>query len=179
MSRKSESLDVVQHLPQMLRYARALVRDASAAEDLVQSALERAHARRATFRDGADLRAWLLAILHNAFVSAERSRRAAAARDAAAARTAPVAAEPVQEHAADLQLVQAAFRRLSPEHRAVLHLVAVEGLSYPVAAAALEIPVGTVMSRLSRARAALRAELGGAEAPARPRLRLVGGEDDR
>jgi RNA polymerase sigma-70 factor (ECF subfamily) len=73
--------------------------------------------------------------------------------------------------------VQAAFRRLSDDHRAVLHLVSVEGLSYPAVADALGVPVGTVMSRLSRARAALRAELGEAEAP-RPKLRLVGGKDD-
>ena len=177
MSRKPDSLDVVAHLPQLLRYARALVRDAGEAEDLVQAALERAHAKRTTFREGQDLRAWLFAILHNTFVSTGRQRRATAAREAAVAQAAPTAAEPAPAHAADLLLVQAAVRRRSEEHRAVLHLVAVEGLSYPDAAQALGTPVGTVMSRLSRARAALREALGEAET-GRPRLRIVGGRDD-
>jgi RNA polymerase sigma-70 factor, ECF subfamily len=176
MGSRSNKPDVLAHLPQMLRYARALARDPDEAEDLVQAALERAHARRATFRTGEDLGPWLLTILHNVFVSAERQKRATAAREGAHALIAQTAVPPSQEHAADLQSVLAAFRRLSADHRAVLHLVSVEGLSYPEAAATLGVPVGTVMSRLSRARAALRVELdeGGRS---KPRLRIVGGED--
>jgi RNA polymerase sigma-70 factor (ECF subfamily) len=176
MGQARHQTDVLAHVPQMLRYARALARDPAEAEDLVQGALERAHARRATFRDGEDLGAWLLAIVHNVFVSGARRNRARTARETAAARDATVASEPPQEHAADLMLVQAAFARLSAEHRAVLHLVTVEGLSYPEAAAALDVPIGTVMSRLSRARAALRDALGQPR-PATPRLRIVGSDN--
>jgi RNA polymerase sigma factor (sigma-70 family) len=167
--------DVLAQLPRMLRYARVLTRDRDEAEDLVHTALERAYGRRGTFREGGDLGAWLLAIVHNAFVSGERGKRASAARELSLAHTASEVASPSQEHAADLQFVQAAFGRLGAEHRAVLHLVTVEGLSYADAAAALDVPVGTVMSRLSRARAALREQLG--DEPARPRLRIVGGDD--
>jgi RNA polymerase sigma-70 factor (ECF subfamily) len=177
MADKPTQIDVAAHLPQMLRYARALARDPSVAEDLVQGALERAYARRTGFREGGDLRAWLLATLHNHFISTERHRRASARREADAASVAALASEPAQEHAADLALVRAAFGRLSADHRAVLHLVSVEGLSYPEVADAMGVPVGTVMSRLSRARAALRSQLGEAEAP-RPKLRLVGGKHD-
>ncbi|WP_395673393.1 sigma-70 family RNA polymerase sigma factor [Phenylobacterium sp.] len=181
MADKPNLNDVAGCLPQMLRYARALARDPAAAEDLVQGALERAYARRATFRDGGDLRAWLLATLHNHFVSTERQKRASVRREAAVARDAAQTAEPSQEHAAELALVQAAFRRLSDDHRAVLHLVSVEGLSYPETAEALGLPVGTVMSRLSRARAALREQLGEPDVPSiggQTKLKVVGGKDE-
>jgi RNA polymerase sigma-70 factor (ECF subfamily) len=173
----SSDHDVIAQLPTLQRYARSLTRNDSDADDLVQDALVRAYDRRHTFRLGGDLRAWLLSVLHNSFVSGHRSRRAEAARIKATGDLAPAHAEPAQEHAVELASVRAAFGDLPAEQRAALHLVAVEGLSYQEAAASLGVPIGTVMSRLSRARAALRAP-----APAHstaadppPRFRIVGG----
>ena len=95
---------------------------------------------------------------------------------------AETAAPPAQESRVRLQQVQAAFLSLPDEQRAALHLVAIEGLSYQEAANALNIPVGTLMSRLGRARATLRGFEAGATCRSRPKasvrsLRIVGGSD--
>jgi RNA polymerase sigma-70 factor (ECF subfamily) len=180
MTESVPALDVTPQLGPLLRYARALTRDAAEAEDLVQDTLVRALAKHRTYDPGRSLRAWLFSILHNTFVSQRRRRLAERRRDTAAARSAPLEAAPEQEHAAELRQVQAAFGALPDAHRAVLHLVAVEGWSYQDAAQVLEVPVGTVMSRLSRARAGLRALLDSDAPPergARPHLRIVGGSD--
>ena len=163
------------HLAGLRRYARALTRDDAAADDIVQDALVRAIERSDTFRPGASLRAWLASIVHNVFVSTRRREAAEARRDEAFADLRPAAPDSGdQEHAAQLASVADGFHALPEAQRAVLHLVAVEGLSYQEAAAALDVPIGTIMSRLSRARAALRA-------PAKvrpPALRIVGGNRD-
>jgi RNA polymerase sigma factor (sigma-70 family) len=153
-----EGFDVLGQLPALRRYARSLAGDEADAEDLVHDALVRAYERRRTFRPGGNLRAWLLSVLHNAFVSSRRARRAELARVAGAA-TEPADPRigPSQDGAVRLVELVQAFRALPEEQRAALHLVAVEGLSYQEAALALGIPVGTLMSRLSRARTALRA----------------------
>jgi RNA polymerase sigma-70 factor (ECF subfamily) len=166
--------DVEQQLPALRRYARALTRDAARADDLVQDALTRAYAQAHRFDARRSLRAWLLAIVHNQFVSGERRRLAEARRDAAFANfQAEAVADAGQEHAAYLCEIAERFASLPEPQRAVLHLVAVEGLGYREAADALGVPIGTVMSRLSRARAALRAP----EACTRQRLHIVGGID--
>jgi RNA polymerase sigma-70 factor (ECF subfamily) len=167
-------VDVVAHLDSLRRYARALTRDEAAADDLVQESLLRAIERAGTYRPGGSLRAWLAGIVHNRFVSGRRRQAAEARRNETLA---GIRGEAVldgeQEHAAQLALVAARFDALPDQQRAVLHLVAVEGLSYQEAATALDVPIGTVMSRLSRARAALRA----AETPI-PKLRMVRNERD-
>jgi RNA polymerase sigma-70 factor, ECF subfamily len=181
MTATEPNVDVTQELGPLLRYAMALTRDRSEAEELVQDALVRAFAKRETYDPSRSLRAWLFAILHNVFVSGRRRRHAEQRRHSTAARQNPVDTPPDQEHAAELMQVQAAFAALSAEHRAVLHLIAVEGWSYQDAASALEIPIGTVMSRLSRARAGLRALLNDEPAAGhgtRPYLRIVGGSDE-
>jgi RNA polymerase sigma-70 factor (ECF subfamily) len=163
------------------RYARSLTRDEAGAEDLVHDALVRAYDRKATFRPDRSLRAWLLAIVHNTFVDGVRQRRGEVLRMNRVAETADDAMPPAQEHAVHLAQVREAFMELPDEQRAALHLAAIEGLSYQEAAAALDIPVGTLMSRLGRARAALREREDGTAArkPGRPeRLRVVGGTDD-
>jgi RNA polymerase sigma-70 factor (ECF subfamily) len=182
--------DVIAQLPPLRRYARALTRDEAQADDLVQDALARAFERRATFRAGANLRNWLLSILHNVFIDACRRRQAEARREAEIARLAEASAPAGQESRLHLQQIATAFLHLPEEQRAALHLVAIEGLSYQEAADTLQIPVGTLMSRLSRARAALRAFEAGARplapalpppaaaTPRRPTLRIVGGSDD-
>jgi RNA polymerase sigma-70 factor (ECF subfamily) len=174
-----DSFDPLGHLPTLRRYARSLVREPAAADDLVQDALLRAYEKRHTFR-GEQLRGWLLSIVHSTFQNSLRRTRAELARADRLAQITPRVAEPAQEHSARLAQIQAAFLRLPDDQRAALHLVTVEGLSYAEAAAVTQVPLGTLMSRLGRARAALRRiEEPGAQADEpQARLRIVGGKDD-
>lgn len=159
------------------RYARALARDPQDADDIVQEALVRAIERRRTFEPGRDRRRWLLAIVHNVFVSGKRRAAAEARRNERFAETLMAHVDPEQDQRIRLAQVARAFAGLSDHHRAVLHLVAIEGLSYQEAADVLAVPVGTIMSRLARARAALqRGESGQRQGGAS--LRIVGGRDD-
>jgi RNA polymerase sigma-70 factor, ECF subfamily len=173
----SVRFNVVDELPALRRYARVLTRDDALGEDLVHDTLVRAYERRDTFRSDGDLRAWLFAILHNVFVTDLRRSRADTARHHRAAEVEDRVRGPEQEHSVRLAQVQAAFSRLPDEQRAVLHLVAVEGLSYQDAATALSIPLGTLMSRLGRARAALRSFEESPRLATSP-IRLVGGTDE-
>ena len=177
MTTHQHGFDVIGQLGALRRYARSLSRDGAEAEDLVQDALLRAYERRSTFRADGNMRAWLLSILHNAFIDRARSRRSETARMEHVARQAPQALEAPQDHAVRLNQIRQAFLDLPEEQRAALHLVAMEGLSYREAADALSIPLGTLMSRIGRARAALR-ELEEEARPA-PGLRIVGGLDDK
>lgn len=174
-------MDVICLLEPLRRYARSLTRDESQAEDLVQDTLVRAYEGRSSFRSGGNLRGWLLAILHNTFIDHRRRHVAEFRRLEQVASLIDTAAPPEQESQVRLQQVQTAFMRLPDEQRAALHLVAIEGLSYQEAANALKIPVGTLMSRLGRARAALRGFEAGADVQPpeakRPSLRIVGGSD--
>jgi RNA polymerase sigma-70 factor (ECF subfamily) len=170
--------DILAQLGVLRRYARTLARESDAAEDLVQTALLRALERRGSFRADGNLRGWLLAILHNAFVDAERARRAERAREAAVVELRPAATPAVQEGVVRLGQIRTAFLALPEEQRAALHLVAIEGLSYRAAADVLGVPQGTLMSRIARARAALRALEEDKGAPRAP-LTIVGGTDDR
>ncbi|WP_114771589.1 sigma-70 family RNA polymerase sigma factor [Microvirga subterranea] len=179
--RDGKRMDVIGLLGPLRRYARSLTRDESQAEDLVQDALVRAYERRGTFRPDGNLRGWLLSILHNTFIDDRRRHAAEARRTQHLAEQIEASAPADQEARVRLQQVQQAFLGLPDEQRAALHLVAIEGLSYQEAAATLDIPIGTLMSRLGRARAALRAFEAGHELPGavsgkfRPNLRIVGG----
>jgi RNA polymerase sigma-70 factor (ECF subfamily) len=182
MNDDPKRMDVIGLLGSLQRYARSLTRDETRAEDLVQDTLVRAYERHRSFRSGGNLRGWLLSILHNTFIDHRRSNTAEARRLEQAGAVAETAAPPAQESTVRFQQVQAAFLRLPDEQRAALHLVAIEGLSYQEAADALGIPIGTLMSRLGRARATLRGfEAGTHLAPPsgdmRPGLRIVGGSD--
>ena len=158
----------------MRRYARSLVGEENA-DDLVHEALLRAYERHATFRSGGNLQHWLLAIVHNCFVNGWRRSQVERAGIASLSMLS-VGYEPAnQEHSAELQRLAHDFGELPADQREVLHLVVGEGLSYQVAASILDVPVGTVMSRLSRARAQLRRETAGK----RPDLKLVRGTDGR
>jgi len=147
------------HIPALRRYAWALLRDGDAADDLVQDCLERALARwRLRRRDG-NLRAWLFTIQRNLFLSGlRRGRRRGPDVDIDA-----LAAVPSAEASQDSELMRrdvlAELDALSEEQRSVLLLVAVEDFSYAETARILGVPLGTVMSRLSRARAAMRRRL--------------------
>jgi RNA polymerase sigma factor (sigma-70 family) len=176
--------DVLGELPSLRRYARALTRHDIDAEDLVHDALVRAYERRASFRAGHDIRVWLLSILHNVFVDGTRARSAEAQRLTRVGQLVERQLSPVQDHHIRLCQVRQAFIELPDDQREALHLVAIEGLTYAEAAAALGIPVGTLMSRIARARTALRAiEDGDLETSTHTvktrHLRVVGGWDER
>jgi RNA polymerase sigma-70 factor (ECF subfamily) len=138
-------------IPRLRRYARALTHDVAWADDLVQDTLERALRRRWLFKINSNLTAWLFTILYHLYLNdALRHHASAPAADDHVADTA-VPADPA------MQLdMQRALARLSPEHRTVIVLVGLEQLSYKEAADVLNVPLGTVMSRLTRAREQLR-----------------------
>lgn len=143
-------------LPGLRRYARALARDTEAANDLVQETVLRAVARWEQWRGEAPLKSWLFAILRNTFLQSARARarwRTVSADLAVTMRddAAPAAVDPLF-----LRDLSAALEDLTPEQREILFLVAVEGLSYREVAELTGARIGTVMSRLSRARAVLR-----------------------
>jgi len=151
---------ITQQVPRLRRYARALTGDRSAADDLVQDTLERALSRFHLWRRGSDLRAWLFTIMHNIYVNQIRSR---IRRQHEALETEP-AADTMRAPEPDwleLRDLEAALARLPEEQRAVVLLVGLEQFTYQEAARVLGVPIGTVMSRLSRARERLRRILGG------------------
>ena len=157
---------IEEHIPRLRRYARALTGGRDAADDLVQDTLERALGRSRLFRPGANARPWLFAIMHNLFVNQVRS--AAARKSVSLENDGP---EPVaHESAHDGLLVRDIERALTlipAEQREVVLLVGLEQMSYAEAAAVLEVPIGTVMSRLARGRERLRVLLNaGTRAPA-------------
>lgn len=159
----------------MRRYARSLARDDQDADDVVQDALVRAIERQETFQPGRGRRQWLLAIVHNVFISGKRREAAEVRRDARFAETMVDHVEADQEHRLQLAQLAQAFTAMPDHHRSVLHLVAIEGMTYQETADVLGVPVGTVMSRLARARIALRDRQAGST---ETKLRVVGGQDD-
>jgi len=156
--------NIEHHLPDLLRYAQSLTRDKDAMQDLLQDSLLRALAKSSRYRPGSDLRAWLFAIMRNGFISDVRAR---------ARRGVQIDIEQVQ---AQLQAVsdpqaririteiEDALRALPEEQLVPLQAAALAGGSCADAAIACALPVGTVKSRISRARARLRARLDGPEA---------------
>lgn len=159
--------EIAAHIPRLRRYARALAGDSHRADDLVQDTLERALGKFHLWRRGSDLRAWMFAIMHNVFVNQLKQRRELALEeDAEAALESAPRADPLE-----MRDLDAALRRLPAEQREVLLLIGLEQLSYAEASQALGVPIGTVMSRLSRGRERLQALMSGA-APA-TNLKLV------
>ena len=146
-------------LPRLRRLARALAGQAADADDLVQIVLERALARAAQWRPDAALDRWVFAIARNAWRDELRARGRSqhlfAPEEAGEMAVDRAGAQPAQQ----LELAMA-LAALPPDHREVVALVLVEGMSYGEAAELLEVPVGTVTSRLARARATLQAHLG-------------------
>lgn len=147
-------------IPALRRYARALLRDPVQADDLVQDCLERAVAKRGTWRRPGNLRAWLFTIMHNLHANQMRGlARQPASLSLDQAPEPSASARQVESVAASEAL--AAFAQLSEDQREVLLLVAVEQLRYREVAEVLDLPLGTVMSRLGRAREILRQALNG------------------
>jgi RNA polymerase sigma-70 factor, ECF subfamily len=145
-----------QEIPRLRRYARALTRDATRADDLVQSCLVRALAKSHLWQPGTDLRAWLFTILHNQHVNDVR-RAVREGINVPVEDVAPLLTVPSTQ-GASLQLrdLDRAMARLPEEQRQVLLLVGLEGMRYEEVATVLDVPVGTVRSRLSRGRDMLR-----------------------
>lgn len=143
-------------IPRLRRYARALTRDATRADDLVQSCLVRALAKSHLWQPGTDLRAWLFTILHNQHVNDVR-RAVREGINIPVEDVAPVLTVPSTQGAAlQLRDLDRAMSRLPEEQRQVLLLVGLEGMRYEEVATVLDVPVGTVRSRLSRGRDMLR-----------------------
>lgn len=160
-------------IPGLRRYANALVRDASEADDLVQDCLERAIARWGQRRADGDTRSWLYSILHNLAVDRWRSlRRRGTMAPIETVDPAFLSVAPAQEHGLARSDILRALDQLPDEYRAVILLVTVEGLSYAETARILGVPPGTVMSRLSRGRARLASAMAH-DAPVRSHLRRV------
>jgi RNA polymerase sigma factor (sigma-70 family) len=148
---------IIAQIPALRRYARALTGDAWSADDLVQDTLERGWGQWHQWRTGSDLRAWLFTLMHNLFANQTRSlsRRAGSGVQVDPDEVAGELHAP--DAASDLTFdLQRCLLRLPPDQRSVLLLVSMEDLSYEEVASVLAIPVGTVMSRLSRARSRLR-----------------------
>ncbi len=154
-SRFRDPVTLTGHIQALRRYARALVRDPADADDLVQETLKRALVYLDDGREIRNLRAYLLSMLHNVRVDAlKRHKRAGEQIEVDEGTLAAGGASQGDRMAC--QQVLAAIQKLSEEHRQVLLLVGLEGLSYRETAEVLDKPIGTVMSRLNRARAALR-----------------------
>lgn len=147
---------MIGQIPYLRRYARALTQNVSDADDLVQNCLVRAIAKMDRFEAGTNLRAWLLAIMHNIFIDSFRKRRRA--------REVCETTETIQKglftpanqfRRVQVTDVEAALSKLPAAQRSTLLLIALENLTYEEVARITEVPVGTVRSRLSRARHAL------------------------
>ncbi len=160
MSPSAEDLQeqLVALLPRLRRFARALARDVHDADDLLQVAVERALLHLDQLRPGTRMESWMFGIIRNAWIDETRARRR---------RDKVLAPEELGEHVADhaseapIQRlsIQAALERLPEEQRLAVALVLIEGLAYKEAAEVLEVPIGTVTSRLARGREALEAML--------------------
>jgi len=156
---------VEEQIPRLRRYARALTRNRDRADDLVQDTLSRALIKEQLWQPGTNLRAWLFAIMHHQSVNNLRRdiRESAMVDIERISTTLPATTDP----AASRKLVELdrALAQLPLDQRQVILLVGLEGMSYQEAAGILGIPVGTVRSRLSRGRDALRELLDGKERP--------------
>jgi len=164
-----DSRAILAELPRLRRYARAMLGDRAAADDLVQDTLERAWSRFAQWRPGSDLRAWLFGIMHNLRV--DQLRRGTLTTLSLDEEADDVPTRATQSDRLEVMDIEAALRQLPDEQREVLLLVALEEMSYAEVAAALGIPAGTVMSRLARGRERLRVIMAGRQSS--PNLRVV------
>jgi RNA polymerase sigma-70 factor (ECF subfamily) len=152
--------DIEAEIPRLRRYARALTRDLIAADDLVQDCLTRALGKLHLWQEGTDLRAWLFTILHNQYVNhVRRSVREGAAVGLNESEPLLTRA-PHQGKRLELRDLERAIAKLPEEQRSVILLVGLEGMRYEEVAAVLDVPVGTIRSRLSRGREALRRLMG-------------------
>lgn len=146
-------------IPRLRRYARALTREPTRADDLVQNCLTRAVAKQHLWQPGTDLRAWLFTILHNQHINdVRKSMKEGTAVDIENFEPLPVL--PRADAVLELRDLDRAMAKLVLEQRQVILMVCLEGMSYEQVAEVLSIPIGTVRSRLSRGRDQLRRLMG-------------------
>ena len=158
--RSQNETEIVASIPHLRRYARGLVSAREQAEDLVQDTLERAWRKYAMWQKRGEVRVWMFGIMHNLFIDRVRSQRARP-EDSVGDELPEVSDRPRQFDRLEIRDLDRVLQRLPPDLREVLLLVGVEELSYQNVADVLGVPIGTVMSRLSRARERMRAELDG------------------
>lgn len=164
-SSSSSQNEIVQLIPALRAFARTFYRDANDADDLVQATLVRALSAVHQFKPGTSMKSWLFTIMRNAFYTKVRveAREAPAAADCASLTP---AADPTQEWSARGREIAAAISRLPEQQREVIMLIGVLGISYEEAAEICGVAIGTIKSRLNRARARLLEELGEVDAEA-------------
>lgn len=157
--------ELVALLPRLRRFARSLTRNADEADDLVQAALERGLRNLGGWQPGTRLDAWMFRIMKNCWIDEVRSKSVRTRYFAPEEDGAHVGADGAAEMELRLEAraVYEAMEHLPEEQRVTVALVLVEGLSYREAADALEVPIGTITSRLARARAAIESRLSGKE----------------
>ncbi len=148
--------DLVQHVTALRRYALLLIGDPAEADDLVQEALTRVLVHTRAWKPVRDLRAYLFTTLHNVFVDGHRRRRMLRDDIPVDSLAGRLATPPSQMDRLELRDLAKALGKLPTEQRQVVLLIGLEGMSYRDAAQVLGVPIGTVMSRLSRGREALR-----------------------
>lgn len=151
--------ELVTLLPRLRRFARALARNPDDADDLVQRAIERALTRAEQLRGDAPVANWMFGILRNAWIDESRTR-VRRSRLFVSGQAAEDLGDASQLAHAEALSVQDALARLTEEQRTAVALVLIEGLSYKEAAHILQVPMGTLTSRLARGREALQAMLG-------------------
>ncbi len=162
---------IEEHIPRLRRYARALLGDAARADDLVQDTLERAWGKVRLWRRGSDLRAWLFTIMHNLHVNQIRRERAAQPTLPLGDEADDLPVRATQQDELEVRDLMSAIARLPTEYREVILLVGLEQMPYQEAARVLGVPLGTVMSRLSRGRERLRMLMAGRDGPALRRVK--------
>lgn len=158
---------ITEHIPSLRRYAIALLRDRTLADDLVQDTLERGLKKYSLFQSGSDLRAWLFTIMHNLFVN-QLPRTKLWLHNSPPEDV--ISGTDLAEEMVTARDFMQALQWLTAEQRSIILLVGLEQLSYEQAAQVLDLPVGTVMSRLARARERLRQLMNG---EAGPQLRRI------
>lgn len=148
--------ELVHVAPNLRKFSLRLCRNQADADDLLQATLVRALEKGELFEDGSNLFGWASKIMFNTFASGYRQKTRYESRYDPTYAIESMTIDATQENTYDLHVVGEAMEKLSPEHREILQLVCIKGLRYEETAELLSIPVGTVRSRLSRAREALR-----------------------
>ena len=158
-----ESFDITEQfrdvMPHLRGYARSLTRNADAADDLVQDALVRAWASRAQFIPGTNFRAWMFTIMRHRFLDECRRNKGPHLAIEDVSNHAALVSGPAQDSAIEFEEMACAYWQMAPNHREILMLVGALGLEYEEAAKVIGCAVGTVRSRLSRARIELQNQI--------------------
>jgi RNA polymerase sigma-70 factor, ECF subfamily len=160
---------ITEQIPRLRRYARALTGDRIAADDLVQDTLERAWNKLHLWQRGSDMRAWMFSIMHNTFINHIRKNQlVTTSMDDEAL---DVSTSATHENLLEMRDLASSIGKLPYEYREVILLIGLEQMQYEEVAQVLGIPLGTVMSRLSRGRERLRTIMAGESAPALRRVK--------